>query len=370
MSPMLRRTPAWLVVLLTGLLGLLIAGCSLEPVFSYQGLLTDPSGNPVADGSYNAVFRLYTVASGGSAVYTQTRTISVQDGLFDTSVGGDDVPTEIYANQLYLEVTIEGETLSPRQALRGAPYAFSLASGALVQGSEAITRTLGTRNDTGAALAVVNANEEDGGHGLIGINNSDRQDAAALAGIAQNDSYGGYFLSENYRGIYAESDPLWYAGYFEGDINVTGSCNGCFGSLVARNVGNEPLRPGDLVGVVGVEQDADLGTTLLQVRRATTSDDVIVGVADGAMRRSVHENPSGANTSGFDPAGGDAAAGGYLSVVTSGLARVRAGGAVELGDYLGAGSDGAKVQAAPGGLAIRAMGTPEADGLVWALLGQ
>jgi len=36
-------------------------------------------------------------------------------------------------------------------------------------------------------------------------------------------AYAGYFLSANYRGIYVESDPSWFAGYFVGDVYATGS---------------------------------------------------------------------------------------------------------------------------------------------------
>jgi hypothetical protein len=36
-------------------------------------------------------------------------------------------------------------------------------------------------------------------------------------------AYAGYFLSANFRGIYVESDPSWYAGYFVGDVYSTGT---------------------------------------------------------------------------------------------------------------------------------------------------
>lgn len=53
---------------------------------NYQGKITDTTGAAIADGDYDVTFALYTVASGGSAVWTETRTggnqVTVTDGLF------------------------------------------------------------------------------------------------------------------------------------------------------------------------------------------------------------------------------------------------------------------------------------------------
>src|SRR3989344_7423463 len=41
---------------------------------NYQGKLTNSAGVAVADGTYNMEFNLYTVDSGGVAIWTETRT--------------------------------------------------------------------------------------------------------------------------------------------------------------------------------------------------------------------------------------------------------------------------------------------------------
>lgn len=351
---------------------LLITGCGVQPIFSYQGLLTDSSGTPVADGTYNADFRIFQQATGGTAVWTEARTVTVADGLFDTEVGSEDVPAEIYSQPTWLEVSINGETLSPRQPLRGAPYAFSLASGAVVQGTEVLTRTLAGQPDTGAALAVVNFEAGDGGgHGLLGVNYSTNRNTAALAGIARDEAYGAYVLSTNYRGIYVESDPIWFAGYFIGGISVSGGCTGCAMMEVGQNVGESSIEPGDLVAVVGVTVDPDLGTPVMQVRRAQGGEEVIIGVASGAMRRTPVDAQATLRTSGFDPQGGSAAAGSYVAVTVKGLAQVRVaeGKQVALGDYLGASADGAGLQGSASQSIARVMSAPDERGLVWAMVG-
>ena len=40
---------------------------------NYQGKLLDGSSSPVADGSYSMTFKLYTAASGGSEVWSETQ---------------------------------------------------------------------------------------------------------------------------------------------------------------------------------------------------------------------------------------------------------------------------------------------------------
>ena len=58
---------------------------------NFQGRLADASGNTVANGTYNMQFRLFTVASGGSATWTETREttnrVTVTNGLFSVQLG-------------------------------------------------------------------------------------------------------------------------------------------------------------------------------------------------------------------------------------------------------------------------------------------
>jgi hypothetical protein len=366
------RTPSRFLPMLLAVLGaLFMTGCALEPVFTYQGRLLNDGGGPVADGNYNGQFVLYTAQTGGTAVYTMTESIAVEDGLFNVELGNSNVPTEIYRQPLFMEVSINGETLSPRQPLRGAPYAFSLASGAVIQGNELLTRTLSGQENTGAALMVVNANNSlNGGHGLLGINSSQSttDPTAAVAGIAQGEGYGGFFRSQGFRGLYAEGGD-GPAGYFAGDIEVTGDCNGCTMAYYARNDGSAAIAPGDLVTAVGVEVDAVSGAPVLLVRRAASGSDAVVGVATGSAERAPTTNVGGTTIGGFTSKGGATQAGGYLSVVVQGLAQVRVSSAdgVAIGDRLTASSEGAVVSAEVGGVA-RVMSAPDRNGLVWAMI--
>jgi len=77
-----------------GCLVLLIAtrtDAEIPRTLSYQGIYTDTLGTPKPDGVYGFTFRLYETGSGGSAVWTQTKSLDVRRGLFHT-VLGDAIP--------------------------------------------------------------------------------------------------------------------------------------------------------------------------------------------------------------------------------------------------------------------------------------
>jgi hypothetical protein len=54
---------------------------------SYQGILTDISGNLKPDGKYTITFNLYETETGGDAVWKETKTLTLSKGLFSTSLG-------------------------------------------------------------------------------------------------------------------------------------------------------------------------------------------------------------------------------------------------------------------------------------------
>ncbi|MCS7179352.1 MAG: hypothetical protein RML46_05910 [Anaerolineae bacterium] len=139
---------------------LVASGC-LGPQFTYQGRLTDASGNPLS-GTYLFTFKLYKTATGGTAIYTETETVTVTNGLFDVVVGPENIAAglkpEDLADPLYLEVTVSNfsitQTLSPRQRLYGAPYAFTLMPGAVI--SQSMNTSLHGAAGAKAVLNVVN----------------------------------------------------------------------------------------------------------------------------------------------------------------------------------------------------------------------
>jgi len=178
------------VVLLIGVvfLGILLAGCAsgLFPQMTYQGRLTDENGDPL-DGNVRIRFVLYHQLTGGTGVYTETETVAVSDGLFNTVVGPSSavagLTPEDLAEPLYLELQVANgvytETLTPRQRLYGAPYAFTLMPGAII--SSALSTSAAATTD--AILTIVNNEDSNplpvlrleglGGLEIIGLGISD-----------------------------------------------------------------------------------------------------------------------------------------------------------------------------------------------------
>lgn len=382
----IRSRGRLLFVVLTFLVVAAACAPKLVPTFSHQGRLLDASGNPVADGDYAVDYRIFNVPSGGTAAYTESQNVPVEDGLFTTSLGltGAITPT-IFAQPAWLEVSINGETLAPRQQLQGAPYAFSLASGSAVQGSETLGRTFAGQENTGAALVVLNNDASaTGGHGLLAINraaaaNLDRDNVAAfqaraVGGVVDDSTgaYGAIITSQAYRGLYVDANDIYYAAVFDSPAGIQvigGGCTGCTMVYYAQNVGDTPINAGDFVASVGVMVDADLGIPVMQVRRATGPDDALIGVSTGAAARTPVAMRNGVRAGGFNAAGGPAAAGGYLSVAVQGLVQARAAdAALQPGAAITAAADGAATAAGTGGY-TKALSAVDGDGMVWVMLG-
>lgn len=110
---------------------------AVSPLLQYQGRLTDPdSGQPVADGSYTMTLRLYSGPSGGSPLWTETKDVPVQGGLFSTVLGDtsslDHALFDGQALWLGIKVGADAEA-TPRQQVLPVAYALGMVPGATVQ---------------------------------------------------------------------------------------------------------------------------------------------------------------------------------------------------------------------------------------------
>lgn len=144
---------------------------AINPQINFQGKLTNPDGTNVADGSYSIMFSLYSVASGGTAVWSETQTgVSVSSGVFQVSLGSiTALPggVNFASSPLYLGVKVGSDAeMTPRIQFTAAPYAFNasnadnlggIAAGSYVQLSPGSTQT-GYINISGDITAAGNYN--------------------------------------------------------------------------------------------------------------------------------------------------------------------------------------------------------------------
>jgi hypothetical protein len=94
---------------------------------NYQGRLADSGGAPL-DGTYGMRFALYDTAIDGNLVWGPEvhDAVPVSDGLFSVGLGSQTsggIPTSTWNGDRYLEITVGGETLSPRELIRSVPIA-------------------------------------------------------------------------------------------------------------------------------------------------------------------------------------------------------------------------------------------------------
>lgn len=107
-------------------------------IITYRGYLEDGStGTAVpVNGNKNLTFRIFSQAAGGTALWTcGPAAVPVLGGHFQVLLGGTTCPftgatgpEKLFdRNELYLEIAVEGTTMTGRQRLTAAPYAVSSA---------------------------------------------------------------------------------------------------------------------------------------------------------------------------------------------------------------------------------------------------
>ncbi len=106
------------------------AALAAPALVPFQGQLTDSSGVAI-DGQRDIVITLYTVETGGSVVFTETHSnVDVVSGDFtvylgSVNTGGSALDLRLFATEpnLWAEISIDGETITPRMRLATSPYA-------------------------------------------------------------------------------------------------------------------------------------------------------------------------------------------------------------------------------------------------------
>jgi hypothetical protein len=125
-----------------------VVSATTTATLTYAGYLTDSNGNPL-DGSYSIVFRLFDSESGGTELDSYSATVSVSDGYFTQDISFD--RDYFDGRGLWLEIEVNGETLSPRISLSDVPYAVGIRPGLYVE--SLANSYLACFNNTGGSKA-------------------------------------------------------------------------------------------------------------------------------------------------------------------------------------------------------------------------
>ena len=102
------------------------ASASVPNLLTEQGRLLDTSGAPLT-GTATIVFTIYDAATNGTALWTETQSLSLDGGYFSARLGEvTPIPgTVLTGAERHLGVAVNGDTeMTPRQTLDSVPYAL------------------------------------------------------------------------------------------------------------------------------------------------------------------------------------------------------------------------------------------------------
>ena len=93
---------------------------------NYQGVIDGADGKPVADGQYQLTFKLYTQATSGSAMWSETQNTMVTNGVFSVLLGRVTSLASIPFDKPYwLGITVgSGSEMTPRVELSASAYSL------------------------------------------------------------------------------------------------------------------------------------------------------------------------------------------------------------------------------------------------------
>lgn len=177
--------------------GVTVAASAVTSCISYQGRLADSAGEPLS-GTYDMTFRLYNVSSGGTFQDTDTHSVEVTEGLFNTDICFSGQYFD--GRALWLGITVGGDAeMTPRQELKSVPYALSLKPGAKIISS--------------GYPALHAESTHTSGRGIRGYATADSGTNFGVVGASKSpDGYGGYFYNNGGgTGVYGAGKD---GGYF------------------------------------------------------------------------------------------------------------------------------------------------------------
>ena len=91
------------------------ASAAVPPTLTHQGRLFDDMGAPVS-ATVDVEFRIYDSPNAAEPVWTETHTVSFEDGFFSVALGADAALAPLLGKkELFLGITVgEGAEMSPR----------------------------------------------------------------------------------------------------------------------------------------------------------------------------------------------------------------------------------------------------------------
>jgi fibronectin-binding autotransporter adhesin len=105
------------------------AATGINHQINFQGKLVNPDGTNVTDGSYSIVYSIYSVPTAGAALWTETQTVTLTNGIFQVNLGSvTSLPGSVDFNtdNIYLGIKVGADAeMTPRVQFTSVPQAFN-----------------------------------------------------------------------------------------------------------------------------------------------------------------------------------------------------------------------------------------------------
>lgn len=139
------------------------------------------------------------------------------------------------------------------------------------------------------------------------------------------------------------------AGYFNGNVSITGTCSNCTQAIFARNASATSLEPGDVVAVRGIAHTAMQNAPVVVEVDQAAGRDAVIGVVRGwAEVVEDGDKLEGGVAQRLVPREKPAQPGEYVSIIIDGLAQAKASalsGVIQEGTRLTAATEPGHVRA-------------------------
>ena len=118
-----------------------LALAAIPPTLNYQGHLTDSSGVPI-DGPVNMVFAIYDIDTGGTALWSDTRSVTIDQGVFSVELGStpNPFPPGLFENPLWMGLSVGTDAeMIPRRPISSTAFSFKAGDANTLDGVSAST---------------------------------------------------------------------------------------------------------------------------------------------------------------------------------------------------------------------------------------
>lgn len=94
---------------------------------SFQGILKNNDGTIKANNTYSITFALFKEATGGTAVFSESASVTTLNGFFTHEIGSiNPLQDSLFYSQVYLQIQVSGDPnpITPRVTITPSPYSF------------------------------------------------------------------------------------------------------------------------------------------------------------------------------------------------------------------------------------------------------